>query len=560
MPIPVITNFSINDSVPFDTRLVATSSDSMTNMLYKYAGLTTYRTDLGLNYTYNGSSWAISSNGIYGGSGRLVGDTSIDFGTVSSTVNSISKNLIFESSVNNSGELFINVINRFIRTETDSNESFWSVSYKSELFLYDIGTNDEYNGPYIMYNPKALLNSGRGGISFGTLNESQGYTVQERMRIDGNGIIRFKPNATVDETTKSVNIGIDSTNTRPFIGFNWNGSTVDTGTDASYVQFNDSVFSIHNFSSATGTHSAIFSKGLVRINGGLEVTGGTISTNKNISFGAADGGVYFVSSNGNGIKYDDAPGKKYAALTYRQTTTINDILTWDNSQITLLRPIVATGSATLTTYNTFNARYQTNIWDNDFNTDRVDSDWIASGLPGDSARQGEISNTVLVSLSTTNQFKDFIFTIKSPYTNRTAKMAYSLTYKPYDRYLYFYNDGTNVITHNVEMFLLTVGLDPTDANNWVKVGFITNGNQHNWNEGLGNVNTEYQVKYYSHSLIIPANMIFRIKFSFPYDYAVANYSLQHIVRTRIIRSGKWNAPGYSLTTPEIGQQIIDPTL
>lgn len=557
MPIPVITNFSINDSVPFDTRLVATSSDSMTNMLYKYAGLTTYRTDLGLNYTYNGSSWAVSSNGIYGGSGNLSSvNTTVGFGTVSTSLNNLSKYFTFKTYTDNSGEVHLDLENYFIRNT--SGTSHYDVSYKSQLMFNDDAANENYPGPYIMYNPKALFSSGRGGISFGTLNEID-YLPYERMRIDGNGIIRFKPNATVGDSTKSVNIGIDSTNTRPFIGFNWNGSTVDDGTDASYVQFNDSVFSIHNFSSATGTHSAIFSKGLVRINGGLEVTGGTISTNKNISFGAADGGVYFVSSNGNGMKYDSSV-KNYVALTYRANTQINDILTWNNSQITLLRPIIATGSATLTTYNTFNARYQTNIWDSDFNTDKVDSDWVASGLSGDSARQGETTNTVLVALSTTNQFKDFIFTIKSPYTNRTAKMAYSLTYKPYDRYLYFYNDGTNVITHNVEMFLLAVGLDPTDANNWVKVGFITNGNQHNWNQGLGIINTNYQVKYYSQSLIIPANMIFKIKFSFPYDYAVANYSLQHIVRTRIIRSGKWNAPGYSLTTPEIGQQIIDPTL
>ena len=116
MSIPVITNFSINDTVPFDTRLVATSSASMDNMLYKYAGLTTYRSDLGLNYTYNGSTWVVSSNGIYGGGGNLSGDTTVNFGTVSATLNSDSNRLTFQSySGGDSNPNSVRVENYFIR-------------------------------------------------------------------------------------------------------------------------------------------------------------------------------------------------------------------------------------------------------------------------------------------------------------------------------------------------------------------------------------------------------------------------------------------------------------
>jgi hypothetical protein len=559
MPIPVITNFSINDTIPFDTRLVATSSEALTNMLYKYEGLTTYRTDTKLNYTYNGSTWAVSSNGIYGGSGNLSSDTIINFGTVSaSPLTSDSNRLTFRSySGDDSTPNSVRVENYFIRHSSN----FSGISYKNQLILSENDGQGLYNGPYIMYNPKPLFNSGIGGISFGVLagtldqEETPSY---ERMRIDGSGIIRFKPNATVNDTTKSVNIGIDSTNTRPFIGFNWDGSDVDTGTDASYVQFNDSVVSIHNFSFGNGTHSAIFSKGQVSINGALQVTGGLISTNKNISFGADDNNVYFVSSGGTGMKYDSS--RNYAALTYRtSSSSIIEIIKWSASEITLLRPIIATGSATFTTYNTFNARYQTNIWDNDFNPDKVDSNWTVSPIAIDSNRQLETSNTVLVSLTTTTQFVDFKFEIKSPYTTVGARKAYVLASKPYDRYLYFYNDIGNAITHNVEMFLLIGGLDAANVNNWVKVGFITTGNQNNWNVGIGDNNTNYQIKFYSHSLIIPANMLFRIKFSFPYRFESGPYTLSHFVRTRIIRSGKWNLPGYTAGPPEAITQAVDPT-
>jgi len=550
MPISVITNFSINDSVPFDTRLVATSSDSMTNMLYKYAGLTTYRSDLGLNYTYNGSSWAVSSNGIYGGSGDLSSDTIVNFGTVSaSPLTSDSNRLTFQSySGGDSNPNSVRVENYFIRHSSD----FSGISYKNQLILSENNGQGLYNGPYIMYNPKPLFNGGIGGISFGVLagtldpEETPSY---ERMRIDGNGIIRFKPNATVGDSTKSVNIGIDSTNTRPFIGFNWNGSTVDDGTDASYVQFNDSVFSIHNFSSATGTHSAIFSKGLVRVNGGLEVTGGTISTNKNISFGAADGGVYFVSSNGNGMKYDAQKG--YAALTFKPSTVPLDIITWNNTQITLSRPIIATGSATFTTYNTFNARYQTNIWDNDFNPDRVDSTWTI--IAEESARQSLTSNTVLVTTesSSTNQFTSFKLTIRT-YTATTAKATYLLSLKSYDRYLYIYNDSyTWGISHQVELWLANKELYDINRNSsWVKVGHLTNGNKPNYNN-TGNSNDNYQIKTYSHSILVPANMYFKIVFKFPYAFSAPDQSAS-FVRTAIIRSGKWLAP--------TSTRILDPVL
>jgi len=554
MPIPVITNFSINDSVPFDTRLVATSSVSMTNMLYKYAGLTTYRTDVGLNYTYDGSTWAVSSNGIYGGSGNLSSaNTIVNFGTVSTTLNDISNYFTFRTDTDSSGEVHLDLENYFIRNVVGSNH--YDVSYVSQLMFNDDAAQENYNGPYIRYNPIALFNSGRGGISFGTFKETD-TTVYERMRIDGNGIIRFKPNSTVDVNTKSVNIGIDSTNTRPFIGFNWKGSDVDTGTDASYVQFNDSIVSIHNFSSATGTHSAIFSKGLVRVNGALEVTGGAISTNKNISFGAADNNIYYVSNNFFGIKVDNS--QQVASLVARMppvpsqqfsSPTFVEIINYNKDSITLRKNTSTLIGATITTNGPLNARYVTNIWDNNFDP-FLESAWDVSTLSGDNVGQELTSNTILVSIeeSTTapigSGFYDFVFTTEAPYTTPTAKSSWVLYSAPYDRYLYFYNENeVSPISHLVEWFLLNSGLDDESAN-WVKIGRYENGNKDNYNTGGFADVTNYQTRFYSHSVLIPANMWFKISFVFNKRFNASLIGLNY-VRTRIIRAGKWStaAPG-----------------
>jgi hypothetical protein len=584
MPISVITNFSINDSVPFDTRLVATSSTSMANMLYKYAGLTTYRSDLGLNYTYNGSSWAVSSNGIYGGSGNLSSvNTTVGFGTVSTTLNAKSNYFTFKTYTDGFGDVHLDLENYFIRNT--SGNSQYDVSYISQLMFNDDANHENYPGPYIMYNPKELFSSGRGGISFGTLNESQAYTVHERMRIDGNGIIRFKTNSTVDVTTKSVNIGIDSTNTRPFIGFNWKGSDVDTGTDASYVQFNDSVFSIHNFSSTTGTHSAIFSKGLVRINGGLEVTGGTISTNKNISFGAADGGVYFVSSNGNGIKYDDSPGKKYAALTFKPSTVPLDIITWNNTQISMNRNIMATSSTTLSIYSTINSFYKTQMWDNVFNPDygvnapgpvaaknADDYSDLAFKRTGDAIENvkydgdggGAYENNIFVmpvgfaqgspgdTVKTTGEFVIFIganYNSSRTSESQVAKNTFSVGARDYDRIYYFYLDGYRLqIPHQVRWWLGEAGT----TTNWIQIGNIETGNKNNNNRSSPSYGAvDYASRFYSQTVLVPAGVSFKIQFRFHVNFSISTASTESNsprVFFNVIRSGKFRTLGYVAPT------------
>jgi hypothetical protein len=583
MPISVITNFSINDSVPFDTRLVATSSTSMDNMLYKYDGLTTYRSDLGLNYTYDGSTWSVSSNGIYGGSGNLSSaNTTVNFGTVSSSLNSTSNKFVLKSySGGDSNPNSLRVENYFDRYGS----GYSGVSYKSQFIFSENEDQGIYYGAYIMYNPKPLFNSGRGGISFGVLPEgvfsqnTESADPYERMRIDGNGIIRFKPNSTVNDSTKSLNIGVDSLNDKPFIGFNWNGSTTDDSNpnEGSYVQFNDSVVSIHNFSSGTGTHSAIFSKGLVRVNGSLEVTGGTISTNKNISFGAADSGVYFVSSNGNGIKYD--PQRGYAALTFKPSTVPLDILTWNNTQVSISRPIVATGSATITAYNTITSYFKSQMWDNVFNPDygvnvpakNADdySDLVfkRTSASGENVKNNSDdentanSNNIFVKQigfstgspsDTVKTTGEFVIMIGASYVSSTSdetlvsKNTFSVDARDYDRIYYFYLDGMRLqIPHQVRWWLG----EPGTTTNWIQIGNIETGNKFNNNRAAtsyGSAN-DYASRYYSQTVLVPAGMAFKIQFRFHLtwnlDIASSNTNSPRVFMN-VIRSGKFRRLGY----------------
>jgi len=557
MPISVITNFSINDSVPFDTRLVVTSSTSMDNMLYKYDGLTTYRSDLGLNYTYDGSTWSVSSNGIYGGSGNLSSaNTTVNFGTVSSSLNSTSNKFVLKSySGGDSNPNSLRLENYFQRHDIE----YSGVSYKSQFIFSENEDQGIYYGAYIMYNPKPLFNSSRGGISFGVLpggvlsQDTQDAPSYERMRIDGNGIIRFKPNATVDPTTKSVNIGIDSTNTRPFIGFNWNGSDVDTGTDASYVQFNDSVVSINNFSSTTGTHSAIFSKGLVRINGILSVSedlnfrGNILYTGTNTTF--------YIGRDRTGLFFNS--GQNYVSLTYlnRSTNVIHQVLNYNDSNVVSYKDFVVAPISTGTSsssYPIFQLNSRGSYWDFIFNPnkdvseDENDNKWYKLTSSGPINTLGNLLSTseARYKVNIYQQQKadridgtepqDARFRI-APWdydadinnnNNGPASIEYYVKSKSYDRIFYFYSDSYSIyMAHELSWYL------GTTLTSWKKIGRVETGNKDNINNyyatvdgypGSGTIDfdvfTSYQVRTYSHSVIVPAGMFFKFRLYFPYSF------------------------------------------
>ena len=90
------------------------------------------------------------------------------------------------------------------------------------------------------------------------------------------------------------------------------------------------------------------------------------------------------------------------------------------------------------------------------------------------------------------------------------------------------------------------GLDD-DYENWFKIVQYENGNKDNYNSDNPGSRTNYQNRFYSHSVLIPANMWFKIRFNFDRQFNISSTynNGENYVRTRIIRSGKWStaAPG-----------------
>lgn len=84
--IPIISNFDVSSYAPIDSRIVVTNSTARTSLSYLYEGLKVYQTDTKITWVYKGSlGWFVDGNGIYGGSGSLIGDTTVNTGSIGIT-------------------------------------------------------------------------------------------------------------------------------------------------------------------------------------------------------------------------------------------------------------------------------------------------------------------------------------------------------------------------------------------------------------------------------------------------------------------------------------------
>jgi hypothetical protein len=87
--IPIISNFDVSTYAPIDSRIVVTNSTARTSLSYLYEGLKVYQTDTKVTWVYKGSlGWFVDGNGIYGGSGSLIGDTTVNTGSIGTTLGS----------------------------------------------------------------------------------------------------------------------------------------------------------------------------------------------------------------------------------------------------------------------------------------------------------------------------------------------------------------------------------------------------------------------------------------------------------------------------------------
>jgi hypothetical protein len=486
-------------------------------MEYKYDGLTVYRTDTELHYVWDGTSWEIASNGIYGGSGSLVGDTFIEEGFIGSNPNDETYKLILSAS--SSTENF-NYVSNFSRNGTGD------VQFKNSLLF---GT---FSGPYINFSPDydSILGFYRGGLSLGT-----GYIdTHERLKIESNGVIRFKPFAPI---TASINIY--ETDGHLTLGYNWYGfRDVDT-IGSSFLKFEEQVLSINHTStfSSTYTHSVIFynsdNEYTIDVNGNMRASG-ILLGNTNAYHTLSNQGIGF------GIQKDT---EEFSIFNNNNTKSI--ILS--NNQISLgfnNYTIQVTQSTTFSVHGSFETHFKTKLWDNSFNVDRAgatgvsDNYWSKLEDPENSFNDTSESTGVRVFLNSSfdTQDSEFMF-ITNGYTAKNTVSSWVSNKRPYDRIFYFYNNSYGYhITHELSWYLSNNGGD-----NWKKIGIVETGNQDSYNQEFG-ATVSYASRYYSNSVLVPSDMDLKIRFrfrnSFTPDVSFGTSSAPSVIFA-VLRSGKW---------------------
>ena len=186
--IPINSNFDVSTYNPIDSRLVATGSSAKDNIVYKYQGLRVYQTDVNEFFTWNGSTWSTDTNGIYGGSGSLVGNTVVKFGTIGNTVSSQSSYFSMNGLMSSGTAYLTSYFNRH------TNGSDWSgVEYRMQ-YTHDTDTS---NTIYISYNPPDSLGN-QGGMDIGTGNKA-------RVSIKSDGTFRlWNPTYSADFISTSL--------------------------------------------------------------------------------------------------------------------------------------------------------------------------------------------------------------------------------------------------------------------------------------------------------------------------------------------------------------------
>lgn len=154
--ISIISSFDVNAFAPIDSRLVATSSSIRESITYKYAGLKVYQTDVNKTYVWNGATWSQEGNGIYGGSGSLIGDTTVNMGTIGDNFGDQSYTFGFKTTPSSGSST---VVDKFLRNTSGTN--YQGVEYRRQYFY------NNNPGAYISLNSKStLLNT----IEFGVGN------------------------------------------------------------------------------------------------------------------------------------------------------------------------------------------------------------------------------------------------------------------------------------------------------------------------------------------------------------------------------------------------------
>ena len=178
--ISIISGFDVNAFAPIDSRFVANNSSTRESIVYKYEGLKVYQIDVNKTYVWTGLTWSQEGNGIYGGSGSLIGDTVVNMGSIGDTVGQQSYSFGFLSNPTTTTQNNT-VIDRFIRWNGGS--TFQGVEYRRQFF------NNGSASCYISMNSQSSTLNGNIDIGFGTGNFSKRLTILS----DGTGIQIWSP-------------------------------------------------------------------------------------------------------------------------------------------------------------------------------------------------------------------------------------------------------------------------------------------------------------------------------------------------------------------------------
>lgn len=178
MSISLISNFSINLNAPIDDRIIATNSAARNSIQYLYDGLTVFQTDTRQSWTWNASaatwSYNVSGNGIYAGSGSVVGNTYVNLNSISTgaAANTTSNLLGYYSNLSSSSNVYY--LNTFASKQ--------SGSLTSPLSFVIQNLSNSTNYSYIQFNPD---NTDIGALAFG-------YNTTEYLRLASNGNLILK--------------------------------------------------------------------------------------------------------------------------------------------------------------------------------------------------------------------------------------------------------------------------------------------------------------------------------------------------------------------------------
>jgi hypothetical protein len=271
--IVINSNFDLNASTSLDSRLVATSSVSRSNITWKYEGMKVYQSDDKKTYLWNGATWSQETGGIYGGSGSLVGDTYVDTGVVGPTLSNKSNILFLSSTSGTDNILFSSQFNR--HTTTGSPD--WTTVEVTNQFRWKTSSGPWKDGPYVSYNPSDPTVGGDiGGLAFGT-GDGSGVVATERMRITSSGNVGIGTKTPNQLLVVGTDMGTITTDNAILIGkISGNSSIILAASNTSFgLSRWDASTSKMYFQTRNGSTSTLISNQLVLDNGTGNVGVGT---------------------------------------------------------------------------------------------------------------------------------------------------------------------------------------------------------------------------------------------------------------------------------------------